>query len=162
MPQNLIRMPERAEFEIGTYSIKIRDYKLVTLVGLFPKIICIIRDSSNNIQTLSQFEKQGVSFEVIIECCVRELEDDVEIFADFIWGNNHLEGFWDTVAEKSWDDVLAFSESESGRTIAGQFIEKIRSCDNWEQLYTEMHISSKFRKDMEDKILKELKRCRKV
>ena len=53
--------------------------------------------------------------------------------------------------------VARFSKSEACRIIAGQFVEKIRNFNNWQDFYDEMRLTSRFNKDMKNRIIQELK-----
>ena len=163
MPQSLTRLPKTADIKMDNWDITIRNHKMVNTVGMFPKIMSIIDDLKFNVQTLYQLEVHGISFEMVIENCVDGLENNVGVLADYIWGDNCRNSDWiATIGDSSWDQVLVFSKSVAGRNIAEQFIEKIRSCDDWQQLCEEMRLTSRFSRDMRQKILKEWEQCRRV
>ena len=58
-----------------------------------------------------------------------------------------------------WQIILDSSKSTPGSRIAELYVEKIRGCDDWQELYDEMHPSSRFYKDMHNYLVGELK-CR--
>ena len=142
MPQSLTQLPKDAYFRILGWEIKIRNHKIWGYFdsGFFGVMMHIIRDADSNKQTLYQYEKHGISFEMVIECCAQEFEEDAVILANIITRELH--------ERRSF----SFSESAAGRKIAEQFIEKIRSCDDWGELYDEMYETSKFRKDIKNRI----------
>ena len=157
MPQNLIQFPLETDFIIGGVWIRIRDHKIVERSGLLDRIMAINTMHFNDGQTLYQFEKYGVSFEAAIEYCVGEIETELTILAHIIhwqylvW----IETMPDE--ESNLTALFDFSKGVTGRAIADMFTEKIRSCDNWDQLYDELHYESKFHKDMERKIVGAIK-----
>ena len=150
MPQNLIQLPKEAYFPVSITTITIQDHKVVNRYGLFGKIGSITRRSNSDMQSLYQFEKHGVSFEAAIEECARELEHDIHILANAI--SDHYEIWEKDDGCNRWNNLCDFAASETGRVMASQFIEMIRSCDNWEQLYDHMQLNSKFQKEMKGKI----------
>ena len=154
MPQSLIRMPQTAGFDIGGLEIHIWNHEVDDEIGLFGKIIWIVNEIDLGSESLNEFEKHGISFEAAIEECARELEGDTEIFEHFI--------VWQCDIDDLDDQTVNFSESTAGRKIAEQYIEKIRSCDNWGELYDELHHTSRFQQEMYDKMSTELEQCLKV
>ena len=141
MPQSLIRMPKNADLKIGGRAIVIQNHKVVSYWSLFHQIVQIARDWENNRQTLAEFEKYGISFEITIEYCVWELENYVNVLAEVLdWQLNNT------------DVMRRFSKSAAGRKMADMYIEKIRSCDDWGDLYEEMQLTSEFTKDMKSRI----------
>ena len=149
MPQNLIQMPKDAEFEICGWLIEIRNHAVMLMDGLFGMMMHIIKDEGSDKQTLYQFEKYGVSFEAAIECCAWELENGVDVLARAISDKYRL---WRALPKNIGHSEHDFSESAAGRAVADQYIEKIRSCDNWGDLYAELHPTSKFSMDINTKI----------
>ena len=163
MPQSITQLPMYADFKILRYHFTIRYHKVREVERLFGNIMWIIVDTNSDGQTLRQFEKHGISFETMIEECARELEHDVGVLAWFICLNHNADTIrGPNILENKWSACLNFSKSDAGRNIADQFIEKIRSCDNWDQLYEEIHPQNIFCKNMEKRIIMELKQCHKV
>ena len=156
MPQSLIQLPKEAEFKIAGQIITISNRMVVTRMGLFDKILDIVNYPYSDIKTLMDFEGHGVSFEAAIECCANELEWNMDVITDLIYHNYYTKRVYKNGMDCNWDKIRAFSTGEAGRIIADQFIEKIRDCDNWEELYNEMLYTSKFTKDMKKKIMKEI------
>ena len=104
-----------------------------------------------------QFEKHGINFEAAIECCCGELEENEQILACAIyWSYDELEKIKMHPLDDMPDAILVFSRSAAGRKIAAQLIEKIRSCDNWEELYDVFHYTNKFYNDVMSGIEDEL------
>ena len=153
MGQSLTQMPKKTDFKICGWEISIMEHKARGSEGLYGRIVFIVEDPESNRDTIQQFEKYGISFEAAIECCAEELEENPGVLAWFISWEYDMgdSGF-----------IAGFSESEAGRSTATQLMEKIRSCDNWVELYDELHHSSRFQKEMKSKILKELEQCPKV
>ena len=155
MPQSLIRMPKTADMEIAGWSIHIDDHEVVGVDGLFGNIMYIIIHKYSSWKTMADFENHGISFEAAVEECVRELENKADILKQIIFWFYKVHQITGIYVETI--DLLRFSESVAGRKIAEQFIEKIRSCENWQELYDEMHLTSKFQKEMKNRIKKEMK-----
>ena len=154
MAQSLIQLPKDAQFSIAGWDITIEDHMITNNYGLFGTIINMINSSNSNEKTLVEFEGYKISFECVIEECARELEQDTMILAWFI--------FKEYAVTDLNEQIVRFVKSEAGRIIAGQFVEKIRSCDDWSELYDEMQHKSRFQQDMRNRIIGELEQCRKV
>ena len=99
----------------------------------------------------------------MIEHCAGELEDTQSILECIFWW--HLD-LWKKQNGKrmnySAGISLDFAANKVDRKFRDQYVDKIRSCDNWEELYDEFHHTSRFYRDMKSGIEKELKHCRKV
>ena len=178
MPQSLTQLPETAEFEIGGWCLVIRDHKVVSDGGLWEFINHVV----NNIrgQSLYQFEKHGISFEAAIEYCAYEYENYAEPLTNLIFWQYNIESYKTDIIRQyltlrnypfgqyniesyktdsrgsCLQNIDDFSKSNAGRKIAAQYIEKIRSCDNWGDLYDEMRLTSRFNKDVKNRIIQEL------
>ena len=150
MPQSLTQLPETAEFEIGGWRIIIRNHKYGYVMGLFGTILNMIVDKNLEKNILCEFEKQGISWEMTVEYCAYELEHDVDVLAYAIRRNVEIQ-------KNSWDETCDFLKSDVGRKIASQYIEKIRSCDNWRDLYDELNFTSQFQKGMYEMIGNEMR-----
>ena len=151
MPQSLIQLPKDADFRILEHRIIIRDYRIQSGNGLFDMILYIVDGFSSDRQTLHQLEEHGISWEMAIEWCAWELEDQEQLVGDLIcWSYNIDEILRE---EDLFKKITVFSRSDAGRALAYQFIEKIRSCDNWGELYDELQLSSKFQKDMKSRMI---------
>ena len=163
MPQDLTQLPKTADVDIAGCDIHIHNHKVVTADGLFGPIMYIVTWSDLPKNELVKFEKHGISYEAAIECCVLNLEKDAEVLTDLIYHDYDMKRVSKNGTDSNWNDLHIFSKSVAGRIIAGQFVEKIRSCDNWEELYNELHLTSKFSTDMKNKIKREMEQqCRKV
>ena len=155
MTQSLTQLPKDATFRIAGWTIIIRNHEVMYIHGLIGEMMNIIHVGESDRDTLYQFEKHGISFEMAIEYCAKELEENSDVLKLFI------SRYYDMCDSISLD--VGFSKSDAGRIIAGQFVEKIRSCDNWEELYNELHLTSMFQKEMKNKIKREMEQqCRKV
>ena len=159
MPQNLIQLPKKADFRIAGWTITIRNHKVAESSGLIGCIMKVADDVKSNRDTLYQFEKHGINFETAIEECARELEYDIETLGNFIyWNMNYIKVSAGMTTNKDLDIIYKFAESEAGKKIAAQFIEKIRGCNNWEEIYDELQLTTKFSKYMKERIIKEIKK----
>ena len=164
MEQNLIQMPKTAYIELRGRHISLENHMITGTGGLTSGIIDIIsmdtiEGEKSDRQILSEFEKYGISYEAAIEYCAEEIEGNTEVLACMVVS---CYGDWlaiDWRCRKASDD---FSESAAGRKIAEQFIGKIRSCNDWGELYDELRLESQFNIDMRNRIITELKQCRKV
>ena len=109
----------------------------------------IIEDSGTDRRILTEFEKYKVSYEAAIEECCYELEENKFILANIIYyyRGEIIEIKGGTITG-TWNKVVKFSESPKGRVIADQYIDKIRSCSDWEELYDELHSKSTFSKHL--------------
>ena len=157
MTQSLTRLPETAHIIIGERHIKIRNHKVESAEGLTGRIVSMMKNPHNNRETLYQFEKHGISFEMVIEYCANELEHDVDVFA---WVIRHYKGALcnvDSPGGINWSKILNFSKSDTGTAIVGLLIDKIRNCNNWEELYDELHPESRFGRDVKNKIIGRMK-----
>ena len=127
--------------------------------GLFDKIMCIVQDSHSDVHTLTQFEKYGISFEATIEYCAKEIEYKEARLVRIIYKICSLDETGDITTNISESEIQDLSKSVSGRKMAEQLIEKIRSCSNWEELYIEMLPAAL---DMIRKSSVKIKQCRKI
>ena len=163
MPQSLIQLPKEAKFKINGWNVIIHNHKVENSgTGIFYLIISTIQGSTSDLLTLTSFEKHGVGYESAIEYCAHELEHDVDTLAYVILLNRPIRSKKTNVVKNQCDLVFKFSKSVRGRAIASQYVEKIRSCSNWEDLYDEMQLTSKFQKEMWNRITREIKQCRKA
>ena len=157
MPQNLIQLPKEADFLICGWNIIIQNHMVAEYTPLLGCIMNIVNDSTSQKDILCQFEKHGISFEAAIECCCGELEEnDIKVFAKVI-RDNVIYAWMMPNYRVDWNSRMDFAKSLEGRKIASQFIEKIRSCGNWGELYAELQYTSKFSKDMKNRIKEEMK-----
>ena len=167
MPQSLTQLPKTANIKIGRTHTTIFNHRVVRSMfsgGLFISIMYITDDSDLSNQELHLFEKRGISFEMAIEECARELEHDVGVLEDIIWYKNipkFMRTTGMTVTRSKCED---FSKSAPGRKIAEMYIEKIRSCENWSELYDAICFENQFQKDMRKTMISEMgqQQCRKV
>ena len=150
MTQSLTQLPKTVDFNINGQWIEISNYEVVQPRSLFHAIMHIIHYFDSDKNTLTQFEKHGISFEMVIECCARELDKDNMEFTIITHDCYKIL----TTREKyiDWDTRLAFSKSVVGKKIVQQITERIRDCNNWEDLYDEMQLTSKFQKEIKRRI----------
>ena len=156
MPQSLTQLPKTTEFKIWGRWIVIDDHEVINHDGLFVTMMHVINDEGSDKQTLYQFEKEGINFESAIERCAYELEYDPQLIALFIWDYVHPE-IRKFDANVTWSEMGIFSESVACRKIVEQLIDKIRSCNDWQDFYDEMQETTKFHKDVKKRMIKELK-----
>ena len=156
MPQSLIQLPQTAYFKIEGWPVTIREHEIVGDNSLVLTMTLVIKLEDYYRGVLSKFEKEGISFEAAIEECARELEQDTNTFTEVIYWFYGFCEFEEKDPENIKGFIHSFSESEAGRTIAGQIVEKIRSCNSWEELYDELQWTSKFHKNILCRIKKGL------
>ena len=154
MQQSLTRLPQTAEFKIGGIFITIKNHKVTNDYGLLSRIMDVIPDSKSDRNTLYQFEKNGISYEMGVECCAEELENNKDVLARFITRCTDFENHGIHISHQA---ILDFSKSDAGKMIAEQYIEKIRNCDDWGEFYEQIHLQSKFQKEMGCRIRDEIK-----
>ena len=165
MPQSLTQLPKTADIKIvggggHEWEIKIHNHRIINCAnGLWGVIIDIIRDSDSSMDTLYQFEKHGISWEMAVECFAHELEynDNTALSHTIYWCHDILK-FEEMITEKTLERIDGFSASPTGRSIAEMYVDTVRNCDNWEQLYLQMHPTSRFQKEMESMVVREIKR----
>ena len=154
MEQSIVQLPFMAFVKFRVSYVRIRNHKVINHNGLFGAIRTIILREKADRQILTKFEKHGINFEAVIEYCANELEDDSRILADMIrWGYGIRGQIKDGVYMKECND---FSKSPTGRPIADMFVDNIRDCRDWQELYDELHPQSTFSKHMTKKIHKEM------
>ena len=157
MPQSLTQLPEKTEFRVGGHRIIIRDNRVVNWKGLFDAILWCVMSSRTHRDTLYQFDKHGISCEMAIECCAEELDGgNTEKFANLIGTHYEIKRISGQSPFSRSDEFFNISKSGAGRIIVDQLIEKIRNCDDWGELYDELHLSSRFQKEIKKKIEKEM------
>ena len=148
MAQFLIQLPKEASFEIEGLYTSIKDHRVVN-GNLCDMIMHMVKLPYSDRQTLYKLEKHGITFEAAIECCVTEMENIVWVLVNAIG--------WDyTYWENERDTLKNFSESAAGRTMAGQYVDKIRSCSSWDELHDEFNQKSKFQQEIIKKIRMEV------
>ena len=162
MAQSMTRLPETAEFRIGGHLIQIENHVVVSAIGLFDAIMYIIEDPESNRDTIQQLEKYGISWEMAIECCAHEIQCNTDILLQVISKHCALGKIKEAVTENAHDEIINFSKSVTGRIMPEMYIEKIRSCNDWGELYDEMHPTSEFQKEIKSRILNGITRWDKV
>ena len=156
MPQSLTQLPKKMEFAIAGWDITIRDHVVVKANHLFGVIIDIASDTRVSRGIFTEFEKHGISFEMVIEECARELEHDANVLAEIIrWEYLALKKIM--LDGKRMNLIRVFSNGVAGRKIAAQYIKKIRSCNDWEELYDTLKIPNEFHKRMRRKVIREIR-----
>ena len=157
MPQNMIELPQEAEFDIEGFHVVIQNHRVKTYDhSLLGAIIMITRNTSIDVNTLQQFERHGISYEAAVEECAYELENNASALAWVIYWSHDSARIKDATTGNTREEVDIYAASDRGRKIAAQYIEKIRSCDDWQQLYEQLHYNSPFQKEMEGKVLAEI------
>ena len=162
MPQNLIQLPKKADFRIAGWTITIRNHKVAESSGLIGCIMKVADDVKSNRDTLYQFEKHGINFETAIEECVMEIEYDTYALA---WVIGRYHDFL-TIEITDWPAYRRIRanviKSSAGKAVVNQFIENIRSCDDWGELYDKLQLTTKFNKDAKKIIKKGIDQCHKT
>ena len=146
-------------FSILGCCVTIQNHEYVGFSGFFGTIIHIMRQPHSHRQTLTEFEKHGISYESLIEHCAHSLENDFDMLAELIYWN--YGGRKNPPKSHLHRILVRFSKSGAGRATADQFVEKIRSCGNWGELYDELRLESPFQKEMYRRINAEVK-CLKI
>ena len=160
MPQSLTQLPRTTNFEIGGSDIIIQDHKCENEEGLFGNIVGIIDIQPFEMHALYEFEEHGICFEAAIEECVAELENQIDVLALAIYWHGFIDNIPKNdkaIRESKWVCIRNFSASVAGRALVDQLVEKIRDCDDWDELYCELHRTSKFHKEMSSKVQKWVK-----
>ena len=157
MTQSLVQLPESAHFIIEGWVVEIKNHRVTDDGGLTGWIMGIVMSGYSNRDSLAEFEKHGISYEAAIEECCCELEDRTEVLADFIdiWYNS--QSMWDNEYTFTWEQIHTFSKNSRGVKFAEEFIDRMRSCEDWGEFYDEMHCGNKFHKDMAKKTMMEIK-----
>ena len=165
MPQSLTRLPENTRFKILGNGITIKNHKIEWTGDLIGEIMYIIESEDTDRNSLYQFEKYGISFEMAIEESVRGLEEDIRVLGYLVYWHLSIFDEIGRINDNCIDyTVMDFSKSVAGRNAAGQYIDAIRNCNDWGELYDLLRVTSKFQKNMEKKNLMEIReqQCRKV
>ena len=153
----MTRLPNTADIEILGWSIEIRNHQVVNYdCRFFDVIMDLVSDVRSDRETLYQFEKHGISFEMVVEECVKELEEDTLALVSLIFGHYKLSKIVYADKGSTWLEKCAFSAGRTGRKIVDRIVEKIRDCNDWGELYDEMNPESRFHKEIIKKI-KEVK-----
>ena len=148
-------MPKQMSVQIQGWPVTIHNHRVTSKDGLFGRIAVIVRYPDSYRESLAEFEKYGINFEMVVEYCACELLDDPLILAGVTWHYN-IKTFKHTPSTILWNRITMFSKSIVGRHIADQFIDKIRNCDNWGELYDIMHPQNKFNRNIRSRMTAEL------
>ena len=160
MSQSLTQLPETANIGIGRTYTTIVNHKVTgDYSGIIGQILSVTKCPECDRYSLAEFEKHGISFEAAIENSVLDLEDDNPngLASIVYWEYNMRDFGGEHISMNQWASNV-FAKSAAGRIMAEQLVEKIRSCNNWEELYDELHMSSQFQKDMKSRLVREIKR----
>ena len=154
MTQSMTRLPKSAEIQALGNTLVIKDHVITSEWNLIEWIFQVInyqdRDIWNNM--VKDLDANKLSYEAAIECCAQEIEDDYDTFGNIIYCHYDIKKYTCRDAEEHLQAVLAGSHSQECIKISEQFMEKIRSCDNWGDLYDEMQSTSKFIENMKKQI----------
>ena len=173
--QSLVRLPETVDLKINDTSLHIRDHRVASGYGLYVWVSDIIQyidsqrcknseftyDDWNTVVT--NMEKQGLVYEAVIEWCVQELENKTDILEHIVYFHYNITRIQrKTPIAISLEVLSDFLKNDRGRSIANQLIEKIRSCDDWQDFYDEMRLTSRFNMDLKNRIQREVDQCLKI
>ena len=147
MPQSLIQLPETVDIT-GESDLHIRNHEVVDWGGLLYWILTIINRKVWK-TSVTEMEKHGISYEMVVECCVHELEHDTELLTWMMMIHYNVGPNLHLHAE--------YSERIAGRKIAGEIVDAIRTCNDWTDLHDTMQQKSGFSKDMAEKIREDLR-----
>ena len=162
MVQNIVRLPETAHFIIHGLSFTIENHKVTSSLGLYQLMEWIMLASLSEKYDGwdEKMQQQNISCEAVIECCAKEMEENVRTLAQLIWKyysrEIHSVTHGDTDIDY-WNKLVSFSSSNTGREIAAEITEKIRDWDDWDVLCREMNPKSAFHNYMRRKIKAKLK-----
>ena len=97
-----------------------------------------------------KFENHGVIFEAVKEYCADEIQCRHIEFGEIITSRYNIQEIPDV---NDMPSILnAFFKSSTYLEIRKLFIDKIRSCKKWAELYDELNPASKFSKWMQGRI----------
>ena len=156
MAQSIVQLPESAEIVICGWMIKIKNREVQSYYGLLFEIMQISRQMDLEKEYLSEFEGCGVSFEAVIEECIRELEEYPEALTGILYEHYGIIKICDVTEKDLLDLLYEFSKSNTGRTLAEKFAAKIRSCENWKKLNNTVHEHGKFQKELKKTAIEEI------
>ena len=162
MAQSIVELPESAMINADWLYLEIKDHKPANGAKLFGIIMSVVDSASSDKNTLPKLEGYGISFEALIEQCCKELEDGHQVLADVISWRYFNYKTKTTDQNKNWDKIHNFTKTPEGKMVTEQFAEKIRDCENWEELFYEMRTDSKFSQDIKNIIFRGMKQCHKV
>ena len=159
MPQSLTQLPETANIGIGKTYTTIVNHKVTGYhSGIIGQILSVTKCKKCDRYSLAEFEKHGISFEAAIENSVLDLEDDnPDGLASIVYWKYDIRELGGINQEWNHWACRNFAESAAGRIMAEQLVEKIRSCNNWEELYDELHMSSQFQQDIKSRLVREIR-----
>ena len=167
MPQSLTQLPKEIDVDIDhMWHVPIKNHLIERPDYLLYTVTCVIDSPRTDKNTLFQFEAFGVNYESFTVACSDILKNDPVgslcrvLF--FHYGMcNYLTDMPNGQSERRHDLIFRLLKSRLGKIYADILVEKIRSCDNWDDLYEEMHHTSKFHKYMRGRIEEEII-CHKV
>ena len=148
MKQSLLRLPETADIRMSPYDIQISDHQ-ITCGHLFNTMLWMTNCHSCE-EVQAEMEKNGISFEILVECCVQEMECYPLVLREIIRCryHNNMIGF---------EQMVQFSKSTTGRKIADILERKIRECDSVREIRDIFDEQSKFHNIMKNSIECEIK-----
>ena len=167
MVQSLTMLPETAEIRLHGFTLKIQNHEIRKGISMAYFMMVATRHEHLWSEIIRDMERQKITYEAAVEQCVAEIESDHCILeAIFYWHYNIVKNakFMAYKAKhgKRHDDVTAIttriSKSPAGRIIATWFVEKIRSCENWQEFYTEMKRESDFNRYTKSWVMREAKK----
>ena len=167
MPQSLTRLPKTAHILHRGMYIRIKDHEVIKTCHRDPGDIidwvaeqARVPDLFNWLATLScngnwtdvvaQMEQQGINYEMVIEHCVTALENTPGVLGTYIY--NHYKITGDLIA------CVNFSKSAAGRRTSDELVVRIRNCNNWRELFTEMSLKNKSYGSLRKLIKKDMKK----
>ena len=163
MVQSIARLPESAKGIFRYHHLEIKNHVVYTLYGLFFFTVLIIRNEDKK-KIVDWFKSNHVSFEAVIEQCIQELEDDHPaarlnmIEAHYPWSHSNELGFFNVEQwGGAWGKIISqFSKTSAGRWIADQYVEKLRTCRNWNMFTDTLDMKGVFQQEMKQKIREEI------
>ena len=148
MPQNLIQLPKEVDITMPHGDgIRIKNHEITDGFGLFEWLHQAIKKKRWGV-AVTGLEKHGISFEMVIECCAREMDDgyrgENNMFLYIIWFHYKF--------HRQWKTLKKFSESGTGKALASEFVPAIRESKDWDGLYDMIRHDGDFHDQMTKRI----------
>ena len=146
-------LPKTAEIKcIGTGYLEIKDHKVVNWRGgimeWLTNVLLFYGHSGQYDNAVTQMIQQGFKFEGVKEQCILDLQNEKKL----------EEILWQYVQDKGTQQkIQKLVKSETGKNIARDIIEMIKTCDNWDQFFVEMRKESAVQKKIRARIIRGIK-----
>ena len=152
MQRTAHRLPKNAEIKVNLMYLQIENHRVVNMVqpsiGLLGWMFDTIQLGYWN-EMLIQFKKHRITFDVVINTCIAELDNNPD-------GLTYYMSYVSRRGGNLWD-IMNFVSGKQGMLISRQIITKLQSCRGWKDLREIMLSKNKFRRGLNRKIKAELK-----